>query len=168
MMNGTRGKEIVCKKRLRQGDPLSLLIFVLIADGLNHIAKCRKEGMLKGLECRDEANRATNLQYADDMLLFGIVSFPQALVLKGVLSCYKLWSGLKINFQKNSLIFLRDISASNFLIISLVFKCPVQRLPITYLGLSLSTSSLNKQLWRPLIDKIQKRLAGWKGRMLSL
>jgi len=131
------------------------------------ITKCRKEGMLKGLRCRDEANGITNLQYADDTLLFGIVSLPQTLVLKVLLKRYKLWSSLKINFQKSSLIFLDDITASSFLI-SLVFKWPVQRLPITYLGSPLFIGSLNKQFWRPLVNKNQKRLAGWKGRMLSL
>jgi len=131
------------------------------------IAKWRKEGMLKGLGCRDEANGVTNLQYADGTLLFGIVNLPQALVLKGVLRCNELWSSLKINFKKSFLVFLGDITASSFLI-SLVFKCPVQRPPITYLRLSLSIGSLKKQLWRPLINKIQKKLARWKGRMLSL
>jgi len=60
MVNGTRAKEIACKKGLRQGDSLSL-IFVLIVDGLNHmIAKCRK-GVLKRLGCRDKANAVINL-----------------------------------------------------------------------------------------------------------
>ena len=110
------------KGGLRQGDPLFPLNFVLIADGLNHmIAKCRKQGMLKGLGCRDKANGVAYFQYADDTLLFGIVSLPQTLVLKVLLKRYKLWSSLKINFQKSSLIFLDDITASSFLI-SLVFK----------------------------------------------
>ena len=88
------------------------------------IAKCREAGMLKGLGCRDEANAAINLKYVDDTILFGIDNLPRAMVLKGVLRCFELWSGLKINFQKSSLIFLGDISASSFLI-SLLFKCPV-------------------------------------------
>ena len=114
MVNSIRGKEIVCKRGVEAGDPLSPLNFVLIADGLNHmIAKCRKEGMLKWLGCRDEANEVTNLQYADDTLLFDIVSLPQALVQKGVLRCYELWSGIKIKFQKSFLVLLQ-LSASSF------------------------------------------------------
>ena len=57
---------------LRQGDPLSHLIFVLVADGLNHmINKCRGKGLLKGLGCQDEANTVINEQYVDDTLIFG-------------------------------------------------------------------------------------------------
>jgi len=83
MANGVRGGEIVCKRGLRQGDPLSPLIFVFVADSLHHmIARCRKEGLLKGLGCRDESYVVINLQYVDDTLLFGKESLPQAMILK--------------------------------------------------------------------------------------
>ena len=41
-------------------------IFVFVADGLHYmIVRGRKEGLLKDLGCRDEANVVINLQYAD-------------------------------------------------------------------------------------------------------
>jgi len=43
------------------------------------ISKCKKAGTLKWLGCRDEANAAINLQYADDIILFGIDNLPQAM-----------------------------------------------------------------------------------------
>ena len=116
-----------------------------MADGLHHmISICKKEDLLKGLGCWDDANAVINLQYADDTLIFGQESIPQSVVLKWVLHCFEKWSGLKINYHKSSsLIFLVDISVNSFLI-SLMFNSLVQKLPITYLDLPLCTGKLNK------------------------
>lgn len=44
--NGWMGKEIKCKGGLREGDPLSPLLFTLVADGLNTIIVKAKEAGL--------------------------------------------------------------------------------------------------------------------------
>lgn len=45
-----RGKEIVCKRALQQGNPLSPFLFILVADSLNIIiVNTRETGMLHGL-----------------------------------------------------------------------------------------------------------------------
>jgi len=72
-----------------------------------------------------------------------------------------------INFYKSTLIFLGDILAKSFLI-SLIFNCPIKRVPILCLGFPLSIGSLRRSQWLPLIEKVQRRLTGWKGRLLSL
>ena len=90
LINGIQGREFVCKRGLRQGDPRSPLIFVLVATGLRHmISKCQKMGLVKGLGCRDETNAVINLQYADDTLIVRKDCLIQAFVLKWVLFCYE-------------------------------------------------------------------------------
>lgn len=42
LVNGSSGKEIVCKKGLRQGDLLSPLMFILVADRLNRMFERKK------------------------------------------------------------------------------------------------------------------------------
>jgi len=86
---------------------------------------------------------------------------------KGLVVLWEMvWSDLKINYLKFTDLFV-DISV-NYILISLVFNYRFQKLPITYLGLPFTIGKLNKTQWRPLIHRIQKRLAGWKGKMLSL
>nr|CAD1835783.1 unnamed protein product [Ananas comosus var. bracteatus] len=47
------------------------------------------------------------------------------------------------------------------------FGCSSKDFPITYLGLPLSPMKLRRADYMPLIEKIDNRLAGWKGLMLS-
>lgn len=54
------GRYLVCKRELRQGNPPSLLLFILVADGLNMmLSNTRKEGMIKGLP------RSSNLEFVN-------------------------------------------------------------------------------------------------------
>ena len=39
--------------------------------------------------------------------------------------------------------------------------------PFTYLGLPLKPTTLSKMEWQPILDRIDKRLASWKGHTLS-
>jgi hypothetical protein len=48
-----------------------------------------------------------------------------------------------------------------------IFGCPVGTLPIKYLGIPLHFAKLRRQHLQPLIDKIVKRLAGWRGKLLT-
>ena len=90
LVNGTQEKEISYKRGLRQGDPISSLIFLLVTGGLHHmIAIGRAEGLLKGFGCRDDMSAIVNLQYADVTFIFGKESVPQVMVLKWVLLCYE-------------------------------------------------------------------------------
>lgn len=39
--------------------------------------------------------------------------------------------------------------------------------PLKYLGLPLGANPSRRQTWKPIIDKVKKKLAGWKRRLLS-
>lgn len=45
--------------------------------------------------------------------------------------------------------------------------CSVASLPTTYLQLPLGATYKNSVVWHPVISRINKRLAGWKGSFLS-
>lgn len=46
--------------------------------------------------------------------------------------------------------------------------CKIGEIPFTYLVLPIGGNASRIQLWDPIISKISKRLASWKGRMLSI
>lgn len=49
-----------------------------------------------------------------------------------------------------------------------VLGCPVQLLPIVYLGLPLSVRKLGKADLQPMMDRLAKSLASWKPKLLAL
>jgi hypothetical protein len=48
-----------------------------------------------------------------------------------------------------------------------VFGCPVGTFPIKYLGIPLHYNKLRREDLQPLVDTIIKRIAGWRGRLLT-
>ena len=51
--------------------------------------------------------------------------------------------------------------------IASMLTCKVGEFPITSLGIPLRPTKLLHADWQPLFDKIDKRLAGWKGAIFS-
>jgi retron-type reverse transcriptase len=71
LLNGVPGKEFHCKRGVRQGDPLSPLLFVLAADLLQSIMnKAYNQGLFKLPLPNRDIHHFPVIQYADDTLLF--------------------------------------------------------------------------------------------------
>lgn len=142
-------------------------MFVLVVDGLNRMfVKAKEGGLLHGLP-GSSAIAVTNLQYADDTLIFGCCDVGQACVNKCILACFERWSGLQINFHKSSLVNLGRRNTA-FLLIQSIMGCKVQKLPITYLRIPERRGRLIRHDWAPILDKIENQLDGWKSRVSSL
>jgi len=58
------------------------------------IAKFHERGFVKGLGCQDDTNTIINLHCTDDTLIFRKKYQSQAMILKWIMCCYKMWSGL--------------------------------------------------------------------------
>jgi hypothetical protein len=107
-----------------------------------------------------------SLQYADDTLLFLENNLEKANNLKCLLICFEQMSGMKINYNKSDLltIVLEEDEANRF---AKIFCCKRSDFPIKYLDVPVYYTKLRRQDLQPIIDKIIKRISGWKGRLLS-
>jgi hypothetical protein len=107
-LNGEPGEYFGTYKGLRQGDPLSLLLFNLVADALATILrKGCQSGMIKGLIPElVRGGGLTHFQYADDTIIFLEAEEQYVANVKFLLYCLENMSGLKINYQKSELIIL--------------------------------------------------------------
>ncbi len=107
-----------------------------------------------------------SLQFADDLLLFMDGSVRSANVIKVVLDGFTSASGLKINFRKSSFLPI-NLDSDRATNLATLFGCQIGAFPFTYLGLPFSLKALCKQDYLPLLEKLGKRLAGWKSSALS-
>ncbi|KAL2252964.1 UNVERIFIED_CONTAM: hypothetical protein Sindi_0091100 [Sesamum indicum] len=116
------------------------------------------------LEC--EAARVFQLGFADDVILFCRADMDSLRIFKAGLDRFAEWSGLRLNVQKSHLIISRSAQALREEMLALLgFQQGI--LPMRYLGLPLISSRLTIADCRPLLLKIDKRIAGWEGTSLS-
>jgi hypothetical protein len=100
-VNDDIGHYFQMKKGLRQGDPLSLILFNIVADMLAIIIQRAKEdGQVDGLIPHLVNGRVSILQYADDKIIFMENNLEKALNMKLILYFFEQLSSLKINVHK--------------------------------------------------------------------
>jgi hypothetical protein len=159
LLNGVPRRQFFCKRGVRQGDPLSPLVFVLAADLLQSaINKAYQQGLLKAPFSSDYEMDFPIVQYADDTLVIMRADRDQVITVKEILEKYAQSSGLKINFHKSSMIPI-NLSSTNAVYIANLLGCNVASMPFTYLGLPLGTTKPTVQDLMPLVDKIERRVS---------
>ena len=103
-VNDEVGHFFQTKKGLRQGDPLSPLLFNIVADMLAILIKrANEEGQISGVVPHLVDGGLSVLQYADDTILFMEHNLDHARNLKLLLFAFEQASGLKINFHKSEI-----------------------------------------------------------------
>jgi hypothetical protein len=154
-------------KGLRQGDPLSPLLFNLVVDVFTRLlSRTANKGYLRGLMTSLYPQGVISLQYADDTLLFLDNNERGACHLKWLKVCFEHLSGMKINYHKSDLtqINLEEEEACTF---ARNFCCKMGAFPFRYLGAPLHHEKLSREDIQPVVDKVIGRIPGWKGRLLS-
>jgi hypothetical protein len=156
LLNGIPSPWINIKRGLRQGDPLSPLLFLLVVDVLQQIIKCFSiEGHL--LHPIAPSSPCPVIQYADDTLII-IQGFPdQARLLKEILEVFSTSTGLAINYMKSNLAPL-NLDLEEQSLISSILDCPIATFPQTYLGLPLSDSKLPRWALFPLLQSLDNKV----------
>jgi hypothetical protein len=103
-VNDEVGHYFQTKRGLRQGDPISPIMFNIVADMLAILIKCAKEdGQINGIIPHLVDDGLSILQYVDDTIIFLDHDLDQAKNMKLLLTVFEQLSGLKINFHKSEI-----------------------------------------------------------------
>jgi hypothetical protein len=169
MVNGSPSGFFGSSRGIRQGDPLSPLLFLLIMEVLSRMLRRTKEaGLIKGFKAGNSAEEdrsVSHLLFADDTIVFCDADPEQLLHLRMVLSYFEAVTGLGVNMAKSELVPMGQVL--NLSLLADILCCRIGSLPMSYLGLPLGASFKASSVWNPILEKVERRLAGWKKLYLS-
>lgn len=165
LLNGTPGKKFKHARGLRQGDPLSPMLFILAIDPLHILIElAAHHNIIQPILPR--AARLRCSLYADDATLFANLDRQELHHINQLLKVFGDCSGLRVNLNKTEIFPIRCTEATTAEAL-VDFPGKILSFPGKYLGLPLHTRKLRRVDVQPLIDKIGGRLPGWKGKFLS-
>ena len=109
LINGEPKGFIIPSMGIRQGDPLSLYLFRLCAEGLSSLIRkaVESQSLHVILSCTNGVC-ISHLLFADNSFIFCQATVKECHHLMNLLECYELASGQAINRQKTSIFFSKN------------------------------------------------------------
>jgi hypothetical protein len=169
LINGSPEGFFGSSRGLRQGDSLSPLLFVIVMEALSRMMnKAVEGGVLSSFQVgsRDQSMvHVSHLLFADDTLIFSDANPAHIFNLRVLFTWFEAISGLKINFNKSEMAPVGNVPDLGNL--ADILRCKTAQLPINYLGLPLGAKAKSKAIWDPILEKMERKLAGWQRMYLS-
>ncbi|PNY01940.1 ribonuclease H [Trifolium pratense] len=169
MWNGSRANYFKPRRGIRQGDPMSLYLFVLCMDKLSHLVT---EEVDKGLWIPMKAGRngpiISHLMFADDLLLFGQATHNTMNSVMNTLTKFCQMSGQQVNHTKTSIFYSKNVSRPIRDDLNALSSFTEASSLGNYLGVPALGRKPRSNDFYYLIDKVKNRLAGWKAKQLSM
>ncbi|KAM0052219.1 putative RNA-directed DNA polymerase [Helianthus debilis subsp. tardiflorus] len=168
LVNGSPTFEFRCQKGLRQGDPLSPFLFLVVMEALScMVNKACSVGRFKGVKLPNGGPTVSNLLYADDALILGEWEEGNILTVARMLRVFYACSGLKINIHKSNMFGVGvDDGAIDYM--AALVGCKRGAFPFKYLGIPLGANMNRIRNWDPIFSIVKSRLASWKAKTLSI
>ena len=87
------------------------------------------------------------------------------LSIRLALTCFQAFIGLKVNAGKSEIVLVGEVG--NIDALATILRCRVGSLPLKYLGMLLGTPYKTASVWNPILERMEKKLSGWKRLYLS-
>ena len=163
LLNGSPLKPFKMEKGLRQGDPLSPYLFLLVSEALVYLLrKAEERNLIEAIHIGKAKVNLKHLQFADDILIFAPRNTTCITNYFRILDVFAIMYGLSLNYSKSCFIswnpsdrLWAEETAKNT-------RCLHSTCPFKYLGFPLGDNMNRCSAWKPVVEKIQKRLASWK------
>nr|GEU84864.1 transposase (putative), gypsy type [Tanacetum cinerariifolium] len=149
------------ERGLRQGDPPSHFLFLLVAEYLHvYIIDACNKGLFKGVYLTKDGSNVRPLQYAGAAFFFEKQSRSNARNLILILKWFEEASGLKVNLSKSVSVGLDEVEA-----VDSSLNCSHDSLLFMYLGLPIRKSSSRLKRFKIAKSTINEFFmdGSWKG-----
>lgn len=167
-INGSQHGYFNCHRGVRQGDPLSPLLFCIAEEVLSRgISKLVDDHKIDLIGSSRGACIPSHCLYADDIMVYcrGKTSNLQA--LKALFTDYANCSGQFISAPKST-IYSGGITQSRLNLIAQMLGFSIGSLPFTYLGVPIFKGKPKARYLQPIADRIKVKLSAWRASLLSI
>jgi len=147
-----------------KGDPLSPYLFILCMEKLSAaINNAFNQGMWEPIRINNTGPHLYHLLFADDVLLFIKAKSSQFKVVSEICKA----SGLKINLSKSRAFFSSGTPQAKIQKITTLSGIRSTTALDKYLGFPILKGRPKRSYFLFIIEKMQNRLASWKGKLLN-
>ncbi|KAG7549361.1 Reverse transcriptase domain [Arabidopsis thaliana x Arabidopsis arenosa] len=168
LINGQPFGYIKPERGIRQGDPLSPLLFVLCTEALIHfLNQASREGKAAGIQFNNAGPFINHLLFADDTLLVCKANKEECEAMLNCLSKYERVSGQMINLEKSAITFGAKVNQDMKEWIKCRSGIHLEGGAGRYLGLPDCLSGSKQQLFGFIREKLKDRMSGWYAKTLS-
>ncbi|GAA0158737.1 hypothetical protein LIER_15683 [Lithospermum erythrorhizon] len=165
-VNGALKRWFGRTRGVRQGDPISSYLFLLVLEVFNCMMRAASQDASFSSHHLCQAQQITHMSFADDMV---IVVSPTQQSIKIVQHCIEVFgeiTGLKLNCAKSK-VYFGSMSSLERERICRLLQMEEGSLPMKYLEIPLTSGHLACEDYRGLIDRICSKINSWQARQLS-
>lgn len=154
------------KRGLRQGDPISPLLFVLIMEYLHRVLQGLNSNPNFNFHHTCEKLKIINICFADDILIFVKGDLGSMKFIMHKIRYFSTATWLYISIPKSK-IYLGGVDRYTQCLIQQEIWFDIGTMPFRYLRVPLDTKKLFIAYCQPLIENMMIRLKHWSTKLLS-
>ncbi|KAL6202888.1 hypothetical protein ACLB2K_026592 [Fragaria x ananassa] len=162
-VNGTSCGFFQCSKGVRQGDPLSPLLYFFAEEVLSRgLSRLVPKGKVTRIAALARVTLLSHVLFADDVMIFMQSSSRSLHALMNFMDEYARNSGQVVNKAKSS-VFLGKYAQRRKVAIQNVLGIREASLPFIYLGVPIFQGCPKSVHLQAIADKVRCKLSFWKG-----
>lgn len=167
LSNGSEVGRIYPQRGLRQGDPISPYLFILITEGLSALMRrAESRGVLNGIVVSRRAPKVSHLLFADDSYFFFNANVEEATAFMNIMNLYSKASGQVMNPDKSSIQFSPNVDIITRNRVEGILGVKTGRVG-NYLGLPSMEGRNKREILGFIKSRMINKIQGWGHIFLS-
>lgn len=167
LVNGSPTEEFSLGRGLRQGDPLSPFLFLIVAESISiMMGKAIRQGLFEEVKVGRDMVGISHLQFADDTIFMGKATRENVWFLKIFLKIIEFSSGLRVN-NKKCCLYGVNVDEGSIREYADILGCQVGRISFVYLGVKVGTAHIKISEWGQVVQKVKNRVLKWENLKIS-
>lgn len=168
MVNGVSCGYFQPTRGVKQGDPLSPILFILTSEALSSMLIHKfGTGLLSPYATSLSCPTITHLAFADDIIIFANGGLPTLKGISKTLDIYQTASGQRINFHKSFFVTSKHCPINRLRAMERTLGMRQSKLPFRYLGVNLFRGRNKIIFYQYILESIDRKLLGWQRKLLS-